>query len=379
MQIKCNYCGNFIEDTKEVCPHCGAINENYKRVVGDQPQTIEQLKEWYRARGLPEAHVTRFFIGEDYKGARAFGIYQDPYTEEFVVYKNKDNGQRAVRYQGKDEAYAVNEIYMRLKQEILQQKSNNIKKRQSGRGSAFGNYSTDTTKSKSTMPGPLKGILICLGVVVGGFGSILALGALIMLVEITPGYYSYDGKVYYRLDNYEAAVTGWYVYEQEQEEWTGPIFDSDTPEIMKEKDTCKEYLLSEEWNSKLTCPDFMKSISYQDAVAKNSVQEGYFKSGDDVYYHLANDYDSQWYYYDGEWESIDKEKLPNDFSHASTVNDFYFTPTWDKSTQYTDFTDSSFYEEYQKSQESSQDDDSSYDWDSGDSWDSDSTDWSSDW
>ena len=64
----------------------------------------------------------RFFIGEDYKGARAFGIFQDG-NGDFVVYKNKDNGQRAVRYQGKDEAYAVNEIYQKLKAEVLDRRN----------------------------------------------------------------------------------------------------------------------------------------------------------------------------------------------------------------------------------------------------------------
>ena len=61
----------------------------------------------------------------DYKGPRAFGIYHDKYLG-YVVYKNKDNGERAIRYQGTDEAYAVNELFMRLKQEILEQKSRNL-------------------------------------------------------------------------------------------------------------------------------------------------------------------------------------------------------------------------------------------------------------
>ncbi len=76
-------------------------------------KTIEDLCGWYNAHNLPPYETTRFFIGVDYKKPRAFGIYRD--GNEFVVYKNKDNGERAVRYKGPDEAYAVNEIYLKLK------------------------------------------------------------------------------------------------------------------------------------------------------------------------------------------------------------------------------------------------------------------------
>ena len=50
-----------------------------------------------------------FFLGQDIREPRAFGIYQDA-DGLFVVYKNKANGERAVRYRGRDEAYAVNEL-----------------------------------------------------------------------------------------------------------------------------------------------------------------------------------------------------------------------------------------------------------------------------
>ena len=59
----------------------------------------------------------RFFIGINYKKPKAFGIYQD--GDQFIVYKNKANGERAIRYQGTDETYAVNELYLKLKSEIF--------------------------------------------------------------------------------------------------------------------------------------------------------------------------------------------------------------------------------------------------------------------
>lgn len=87
------------------------------------PQTIEELKAWYTAHNLPPEEVTRFFIGKDYKEPKVFGIYQD--GERFIVYKNKADGSRAIRYEGGDEAYAVNELYLKLKEEIARQKAQN--------------------------------------------------------------------------------------------------------------------------------------------------------------------------------------------------------------------------------------------------------------
>jgi len=85
------------------------------------PKTIDELKTFCYRHQLPLEQM-RFFVGENYQGARAFGIYQD-YDGYFVVYKNKADGTRAIRYRGIDEAYAVNEIYQKMKSEI--QKQNN--------------------------------------------------------------------------------------------------------------------------------------------------------------------------------------------------------------------------------------------------------------
>ena len=54
----------------------------------------------------------RLFVGEDYRQPRAFGIFQE--GDRFVVYKNKADGSRAVRYNGPDEAHAVGELYDKL-------------------------------------------------------------------------------------------------------------------------------------------------------------------------------------------------------------------------------------------------------------------------
>jgi len=127
MEVRCEYCGSMIPDNAEKCPNCGAANVNMHRAVDGTPETIADLEKWYKDRNLPPYEVTRFFIGTDCREPRAFGIYKD--GEEFIVYKNKSDGERAERYRGKDESYAVNELYLKLKEEILKQKAHNLEKK----------------------------------------------------------------------------------------------------------------------------------------------------------------------------------------------------------------------------------------------------------
>lgn len=105
-----------------------------EEIIMQEPKTIEELKQWYVAHNLPDEMITRFFIGKNYQEPKAFGIYQEPATGDFVVYKNKANGTRAERYRGKNEAYAVTELWLKLKEEILHQKQHCVtgKKRNHG-------------------------------------------------------------------------------------------------------------------------------------------------------------------------------------------------------------------------------------------------------
>ena len=126
MKIKCDYCGNTFEDTLDRCPNCGAPNiARWDKDV--RPKTIEDLKTWYRDKGLLPYNVTRFFIGEKVEEPRAFCIYKDD-SGDFIVYKNKADGTRVIRYRGRDEEYAVNLLWERLKEEILHQKLVNRQK-----------------------------------------------------------------------------------------------------------------------------------------------------------------------------------------------------------------------------------------------------------
>ena len=115
---KCEYCGSTITSEDQTCPNCGASNPLYvadtPRRITD-PKTIEELQEYCAERGMPLLRM-RFFIGQDFKEPKAFGIYREN-SNEFVVYKNKADGSRAERYRGPDEARAVKEIFDKLMQE----------------------------------------------------------------------------------------------------------------------------------------------------------------------------------------------------------------------------------------------------------------------
>lgn len=270
MKIKCEYCGSMIQDTVDVCPNCGASNTNVVRVADGTPKTIAELQQWYNDRGLPSYETTRFFIGIDYKKPRAFGIYKGE-DGNFVVYKNKDNGERAVRYKGNDEAYAVNELYMRLKQEIIQQKNLKSKK---GQSVSNGNVKADSSFSK------LKRLAI-VGVisVVGFFAVIIIIGILVMIFDHSPskGYYNYDGTTYYNISG--DSDEGWYYYDN-YDDWT-PIDASRVPVEIKEAPSANDFFYTPDWDSETQITDFESTETYQEYQESN-----YYSSSDD-----SSDYD----------------------------------------------------------------------------------------
>lgn len=128
MLVKCEYCGNYYEDFLENCEHCGAINKYVVKLNKEIPKTIQELKNHCENKKIPLDKL-RFHIDEDFKEPKAFGIYKDKQSGKFIVYKNKGNGQRVIRYEGFDEAYAVGEIYQKLKEKALEYKSYYMKRK----------------------------------------------------------------------------------------------------------------------------------------------------------------------------------------------------------------------------------------------------------
>ena len=371
MKVKCEYCGNFFDDTLEKCPNCGAPNNSIRRSTADQPTTVEELKMWYVSNGLPPEDVTRFFIGVDYKEPKAFGIYKDENSGNFVVYKNKADGSRAVRYEGTDEAYAVNELYLRLKQEILQQKANNLKNA-SGSDSS-GSNSSGTKGGKSGGKKNNLFLIICFLIFLSPVlfaGIFFMVGVGMAVNEPNEGYYQKDGIIYYHSTDSNGV---WADYDASSGEWE----QTEVAQELQKHRTAKNYYLGKDYQDNLGVSDFKQSILYDDITHENA--KGYYKVEDRNYYFLPTSYGG-WYSYDdgvGDWTPVSKSELPPDLQHYNTSQNFWYTPTWDSSTQMTDFENTSYYEQYEDRTSSSSDSDSS--WDSNDSWDSGSTDWDSDW
>lgn len=181
MRIKCEYCGHYIDDADAFCGNCGAPNDNMMRSANGVPKTIEELQDFCKQHNLPLKQM-RFFIGEDYKEPRAIGIYLAD-DGDYVVYKNKADGSRAIRYEGKDQAYAVNEVYQKLKSEMTAEKQ----LRRSAQGTP---HTPPPRKSGGGGKKVGKGCLIgCLAAVI----ILVALIVIGLIVErIDPGRYSVD-------------------------------------------------------------------------------------------------------------------------------------------------------------------------------------------
>ncbi len=214
MKIKCDYCDSMIEETEKQCPHCGAPLSGANRTASSSPQTIEQLKAWYKAHNLPPEEVTRFFIGRDVREPKAFGIYKNT-SDDFVVYKNKSDGSRAIRYQGKDETYAVNELYQRLRSEIEDQIRRNNPTAPRGykntyRGTA-GNRGSGGNDSffKKLFNWMLDHKKISITI----FIVIVCIIAALCASGVPRGYYSYNGRDYYRQGS------DWYYYDNDFGTW----------------------------------------------------------------------------------------------------------------------------------------------------------------
>lgn len=87
--------------------------------MDDKPKTIEEFKVWLDEHNLWDSETTRFFVGVNYEEPKAFGIYRD--GDNVILYKNKADGTRVIRYSGPDEEFAVSELYDRLMVEVNKQ------------------------------------------------------------------------------------------------------------------------------------------------------------------------------------------------------------------------------------------------------------------
>ena len=262
MKIKCDYCGAMIDETNERCPSCGAPLSGANRTANEQPKTIEELKKWYIAHHLPPEEITRFFIGKNITEPMAFGIYRDG-NGDFVVYKNKASGERAVRYKGADEKYAVNELYQRLKAEIADQKGN--------RPVSNAYQQPQQKKSKKK-----KGCLIAIIIFV-----VLAMLTAIFDHSAPNGYYNYKGTEYYRQGS------SWYYYDKEQDDW---LKSYDDPDITDKN--AKDYKTYHQTGKSFEESCWYNSGSHSDDSSWDNDSD--WDSGSDSWDSGSTDWDSDW-------------------------------------------------------------------------------------
>ena len=279
MRVKCDYCRQMIDEGLEKCPYCGATISAVNRVASEQPKTIEELRQWYEQHHLPPENITRFFIGKDVKEPKAFGIYKSD-AGDFIVYKNKADGQRAVRYQGVDEGYAVNEIYQRLKAEIADQKEHRA---ETVKKTPKANLN-QKTKRKSTGISWLDHILNSSKYFLAAMGLFIIVCILVAIFDNSPaeGYYRYNGNDYY----YQSSK--WYVYDALVDNWFTADDDDDIFSTI-DSDNYSDYRTYEH-----TGADFEDSIWYDEGYSDDYDDWDSDSDWDDDY-----DWDSDY----GGWDS----------------------------------------------------------------------------
>ena len=264
MKIKCDFCGSVIDETMKNCPSCGAPLSGKNRTSSEQPKTIEELQVWYNAHHLPPEEVTRFFIGKNITEPKAFGIYKN-FNGDCVVYKNKSTGERVIRYQGADEAYAVNELYQRLKAEIVDQKAN-----RSTPNRPVNVQQIQPTKRKPRKTG-------CLIIII-----IFAIGFLMAIFDKSApnGYYNYQGTQYYHQGS------TWYYYDSDVDDW----FKSKDIDI--DEDNAEDYRIDNHVGKDFEASSWYDAGSHSDDYDWDDDDD--WDSGSDSWDSGSTDWDSDW-------------------------------------------------------------------------------------
>lgn len=265
MKIKCNFCNAVVDEQLKNCPQCGAPLSGANRASSKQPKTIEELQAWYVDHHLPPEQITRFFIGKDISEPKAFGIYKNE-VGDCVVYKNKSTGERAIRYQGSDEAYAVNELYQRLKAEIADQKG-----RKTGRPQNSSNNAKQSSKKGEKGCGAVVAIIVLFLALFGLFGG----------DSIPKGYYNYQGKQYYR-QNYT-----WYYYDNATDDWYKSPTDPDI-----DKNNASEFKVDTHYGKSFESTSWYDSGSHHDDDDDWDNDSGW--DDDDDWDSGGTDWDSDW-------------------------------------------------------------------------------------
>lgn len=314
-----------------------------KRLLPEYVGSYEELKQLFEDFHI-DSEKLRFYIDGDYTEPKAFVIYKDDFGE-YVVYKMKADGSRALRYKGPDEQYAVNEYYQKFLEEVrkrpayaktllgisnpsrtrvYREKEESVRRKQSDNLAWF-----------FSMVG---GFLVSL--FLAPFKLVSPLALAVLFAFIFPGI----------LIAY--------------------LFKKDKSSILPSKLYCIIAIIV-----------FLAVVVFTRIDYNNKHKnDGYYVTPDYTYYMDGNNvyyYDDDWYYY-GLYDDFYDYYDDYEYYDTYTYNDNYseFNNSYYGSDGY--YHDDNDYDYY----DSSWDDDDDWGWDdsdSWDSWDSDSTDWDSDW
>lgn len=259
----CTYCGTALSPGDEICPSCGAPNLDY--TPGGEggtrkPRTIEELRSFCASKGMPLEKM-RFFIGVDEPSPRCFGIYRQ--GNRFIVYKNKSDGSRAVRYDGPDEAYAVNELYEKLLEEH--------RLRQGGSSGHVAGAARSGARRRNSRLRTLLIVAIILVVLLYQFAGT-------KLIHRKDGYYRWEDRTYYRYGS------SWYVDSDYYDDWV----ETDSFPL----EDYGSYYLGDDYDDSWGGSDFTESSAWssiQDSDSDSDWDTDYsdWDSGD-------TDWDSDW-------------------------------------------------------------------------------------
>lgn len=279
---KCPRCGEPLDPGAAFCPHCGVPNDAFITELppdGQPPRTIEELRAWCLSKGMPLRQM-RVFIGEDFDRPMAFGIYRD--GTNVIVYKNKTDGSRAIRYQGPDEARGVDELYRKILEECHKRglypdgappapEPSDSGRRRTGSRSGF-------------FRGPfVRAALIILAVVIV---SRLFRG----YQHRNDGYYGIRGDdiVYYRYSD------DWYYAYTDQDDGTWYELDD---EPFGDYDDYDDYSLGDDWFAGWGVSDFQDSSMWDSLQSSSSERSGSWSddgSGWDSWDSGDTNWDSDW-------------------------------------------------------------------------------------
>ena len=123
--------------------------------------------------------------------------------------KNKSDATRAVRYRGKDEAYAVNEIYQKLRSEVQNQRSRAPAKRNTGPDKSRGQKKKQDPRKRIFLTILIIFVVICIATYLNEGNN------------AKRGYYRYGSDYYYYQND------SWYLYDDVLLDWLPATVDQE--------------------------------------------------------------------------------------------------------------------------------------------------------